>query len=190
MNSNCHPRLRCRASLDRRAPRAATTRGIIRSPRRQCHRHRRWRGLFWQPSTGPPRRHVARSTLEADALCQPRQRAAQQGVAFDVDLLAASQTPLKILGKNTGSTKPPDQLPTQLRTQLGAALISQNGVCNIAKTPSDAEPTISVGQRLRAVRQLVAGIILPPRYPAANRPLFRARIPLFQAGAAVLSSGI
>ena len=82
----------------------------------------------------------------------------------------------EILGQNTGGAEPADQLPARFRTQFGAALVDQDGGSDIAKTSSDSEPTISVGQGLRAIRQLVAGIILPPRYPAANRPLLRARI--------------
>ena len=100
-------------------------------------------------------------------------------MAFDIDLLAAGKAPLQLLGENAGSTEPPDQLPTRFRTLGGTTLIGQNGVCDIAKTPSDAKTTISVGQRLRAVRQLVAGILLPPRYPAANRPLFPKPEPPF-----------
>ena len=120
-------------------------------------------------------------------MCQPRKRAAQQGVAFDVNLLAASQAAFEILGQNTGGAEPSNQLPTRFRTQFGTALVDQDGGSDIAKTSSDAEPTISVGQRLRAVRQLVAGIILPPRYPAANRSLLRGRIPPFQAERRVVS---
>ena len=119
--------------------------------------------------------HVARPAINANSLRQPRHRGAQQGVAFDVDLFTAGETPFEILGQNTGGAEPSDQLPTQFRTQFGAALVDQDGGSDIAKTSSDAEPTISVGQGLRAIRQLVAGIILPPRYPAANRPLLRPK---------------
>src|SRR5262249_12422758 len=94
------------------------------------------------------------------------------------------------LGQNTSRAEPADQLPARFRTECGAALIDQDGGSDIAKTPSDAKTTISVGQRLRAVRELVAGIILPPRYPAANRSLLRGRIPPFQAAATVLPRGI
>src|SRR5215471_13266559 len=119
-------------------------------------------------------RDVLQPPIDSDALRQPRQRGTQQGVPLDVDLFAASKTPFEILSKNTGGTEPPDQLPARFRTRVEATLIDQDGGCDIAETPSNAETTISVGQRLRAVRQLVAGIILPPRYPAANRSLFRA----------------
>src|SRR6516164_11033921 len=113
------------------------------------------------------RRDVLGAPIDTDALCQPRQRAAEQGVAFDVDLLAASQAPFEILGQNTGSRKPPDQLPTRFRTQVSAALIDQNGSNDVTEAPSDAKPSISLGQRLRTT-----GIVLPARNPAANRPLF------------------
>jgi hypothetical protein len=67
---------------------------------------------------------------------------------------AASQAPFEILGQNTGSRKPPDQLPTRFRTHLSATLINQDSGSDIAKTPSDAKTAVSVGQGLRAVRQL------------------------------------
>ena len=60
--------------------------------------------------------------LISDALRQPRQRGTQQGVPLDVDLFAASKTPFEILGKNTGCTEPPDQLPARpfLHARFGA----------------------------------------------------------------------
>src|SRR5262249_52025911 len=112
--------------------------------------------------------------IDSDALRQPRQRGTQQGVPLDVDLFAASKTPFEILGKNAGGTEPPDQLPARFRTRVDATLIDQDGGCDIAETPSNAETTVSVGQGLRAVCQLVAGIVLPSRNPTANRPLFQA----------------
>ena len=72
-------------------------------------------------------------------------------MALDVDLLAAGETPFEILGQNTGGAEPSDQLPTRFRTQFGATLVDQDGGSDIAKTSSYAEPTISVGQGLRAV---------------------------------------
>src|SRR5262249_6178765 len=121
---------------------------------------------------GDGRCDVLRAPVDADALRQPRQCRIQQCVPLDVDLFAASKTPFEILGQNTGGTEPPDQLPARFRTQFSATLIDQDGGCDVAETPSDAETTVSVGQGLRAVRQLVAGIVLPPRDPTANRPLF------------------
>ena len=46
-------------------------------------------------------------------------------MAFDVDLLAAGETPFEILGQNTGGAEPSDQLPARFRTQFGAALVDQ-----------------------------------------------------------------
>jgi hypothetical protein len=119
-------------------------------------------------------RDVLQPPIDSDTLRQPRQRGTQQGVPVDVDLFAASKTPFEILGKNTGGTEPPDQLPARFRTRVEATLIYQDGGCDIAETPSNAETTVSVGQGLRAVCQLAAGIVLRSRDPTANRPLFNA----------------
>ena len=73
-----------------------------------------------------------------------------KAVPLDVDLFAASKTPFEILGKNTGCTEPPDQLPARFRTRVEATLIDQDGGCDIAETPSNAETTVSVGQGLPA----------------------------------------
>ena len=91
-------------------------------------------------------RDVLQPPIDSDALRQPRQRGTQQGVPLDVDLFAASKTPFEILGKNTGGTEPPDQLPARFRTRVEATLIDQDGGSDIAITPSDAKTTISVGQ--------------------------------------------
>jgi hypothetical protein len=90
-------------------------------------------------------RDVVGRSVDADALRQPRQRRTQQGVPLDVDLFAASKTPFEILGKNTGCAEPPDQLPARFRTRVEATLIDQDGGCDIAETPSNAETTVSVG---------------------------------------------
>src|SRR5262249_51618146 len=119
-------------------------------------------------------RDVLQPPIDSDALRQPRQCGTQQGVPLDVDVFAASKTPFEILRKNAGSTEPPDQLPARFRTRVEATLIDQDGGCDIAETPSNAETTVSVGQGLRAVCQLVAGIVLPSRDPTANWPLFNA----------------
>jgi hypothetical protein len=97
-----------------------------------------WREIFrqaWRDVLGTP--------IDTDALRQPRQRAAQQGVAFDVDLLAASQAPFEILGQNTSRAETADQLPARFRTEFGATLIDQDGGSDIAKTPMRRRPSVS-----------------------------------------------
>ena len=50
--------------------------------------------------------------IDADALCQPRQRAAEQGVSFDVDLLTIGKLSLELLSQNTSGAEPANQLET------------------------------------------------------------------------------
>ena len=135
------------------------------------------------------RRDVLGAPIDADPLCQPRQRAAQQGVAFDVDLLAAGQTPLKILSKNTGRGEPADQLAARLRTQSGRPdRPKRRWQCRGSAWRSGAD------HRCRATSSSHSSACRGhnPSAPLSrrNQPLFRARTPLFQAGATVLPSGI
>src|SRR6478736_3254331 len=74
------------------------------------------------------------------------------GAPIDADLFTAGQAAFEILRQNTGGAEPADQLPTRFRTQFGAALVDQDGGSDIAKTACDPEPTIGVGQGLRAIR--------------------------------------
>ena len=102
MTASCRPRSQRRASLDpAEIGGAKCAVSFSRLLRREVFRQ--------------ARRDVLGAPIDADALCQPRQRAAQQGVAFDVDLFTAGETPFEILGQNTGRAEPSDQLSTRFR---------------------------------------------------------------------------
>src|SRR5262249_6856543 len=117
-------------------------------------------------------RDISGATIDADALRKPRQRRTQQGVPLDVDLLAAGESSLKLLGKHTSSRKPPNQLQTRFRAKLRTALINQNGVGDVTESTRITQAAVAVEQRLGAVGDLAADVglnaALAPAYPCAN----------------------
>src|SRR6476619_5796702 len=133
MISNCHPRSRCQASWDLRAPRAAERAGSF-GPLRI---HARGIASGWCCSGGQVLaqrwRHIARSTLETETLAQPDGGRSQGAERGDIDRVAIYHARLEHLCLHGGGRKPAHQPEPDLRAALEAAHIGDEGVDQITE---------------------------------------------------------
>jgi hypothetical protein len=122
MTSNCHPRSRCQASWDLRAPRAAERAG----PFGPVRVHTGGMASDWCRSGGQVLaqrwRHVAQTAIYANSLGNPDDAAREQSVLIDVDFLAISELRLHRLGHHRAARKPANKLTTRLAQMISTAL--------------------------------------------------------------------
>jgi hypothetical protein len=85
-----------------------------------------------------------RYAVNANALSEPHQRAAQRCVLLDVDLLAIGQTAFELLGQDGGGGEPADELLARLAALISAGLIGQDGTGNILEPSSDDASAINI----------------------------------------------
>ena len=117
---------------------------------------------LWRNEILINREDVFGNALKTDAGCQSRQHAAKLGVNHDVDLLTTTELRLHLLGKHSGSGKPPDQLLATLGAGIDPALVDQDEIGDIAKPP------------LMRSRPSVSGSVLLP-FETRERPcVFRS----------------
>src|SRR5262245_44418049 len=166
MTSNCHPRSRCRASWDPRAPRAAERAGSF-GPLRI---HVRCIASGWCCSGGQVLaqrwRHIARSTLETETLAQPDRGRSQGAECGDIDRLAVHHARLEHLCLHGCGREATNQSELDLRAAIEAAHVGDESVNQIAKAARRGRTAIEARQQVLVVRH---------RGTSARRELSRGR---------------
>src|SRR5215471_17524281 len=158
MTSNCHPRSRCRASWDPRAPRAAERAGSFG----RLRIHARDIASGWYCSGGQVLaqrwRHIARSTLETETLAQPDRGRSQGAECGDIDCLAVHHARLEHLGLHGGGRETAQQPELDLRAAIEAAHVGDVAVDEVAEPARRAGAAVKAGQEI-----LVIGYARPER---------------------------
>src|SRR5215510_12478557 len=152
MTPNCHPRSRYRASLDRRAPRAAERVGSF-DPLRV---YAIGTAIGWCRSAGQVLvqrwRHIARSTLETKTLAQPDRGRSQGAECGDIDRLAVHHARLEYLGLYGGGRQAAHEPELDRRTAIEAAHVGNEGVDQITKTARRGRTAVEARQQVLVVR--------------------------------------
>ena len=92
-----------------------------------------------------------RNAINADPVPKADERATQQGMFANVELLTGGHAGLHVLGQARRSSEPPDELHARFANSLGTPLIGRYRRANVMVASGNHAAAINTGQHILAV---------------------------------------
>src|SRR5262245_50270804 len=95
--------------------------------------------------------HMAKLTINTDAMSNSNHRARKQRMIGDANRLPLRDLGLKLLSEHTRGREPADQLKSSFRQTISTTLVNDYGSNDVPKAASDQRATVNTWQHIAAI---------------------------------------